>query len=324
MAIKTKVKRSAESEVVLLYNAFDDFIMEKEAINLSPASIKSYQVTFRIFCNFFEFDNETDIAEINQQLIFKWIGTMKLQDLTISSINHYLRDMRCFLYWCMSNTREYIEEFKIQLLSKQEEAPKCFDDDEIERLLEKPRNKDNFATWRTWAVVSWILATGNRAATICDVQIKDIDFKRKEIELKHTKNKKAQIIPLSSSLETVLKEYIRIWRKGVDSESYLFCNIGDEKLTTSALRQSFRKFCIDREVEHTNIHGLRHSFAKGWVKNNGNTFALQKMLGHSTLDMTRVYVKLYGEDLKDDFEKYSPLDVIKRKQKRTQTVKRNF
>lgn len=324
MAIKTKVRRSAESEVKYLNEAFEDFIAEKEALNLSNSTIKNYEVTFYTFSKFFGWDDDTTTEEITQQHIYKWIGTVKKDGLSINSINHFLRDIRSFFYWCMDGDREYITPFKIHLLEVQEEIPKLFDDGELELLLDKPRTRDTFVTWRTWAIVNWVLATGNRESTICEIQMQDVDFKRKEIRLTRTKNKQAQIIPLSVSLETVLKEYIRIWRKGAASEAYLFCNIGEDKLTTNGCRHAFRKYCLDREVSKTSLHGLRHNFAKGWVKNNGNMFALQKMLGHSTLDMTRRYVKLFGEDLKDDFTKYNPLDVMKRKQRRTQAVKRDI
>lgn len=149
-----------------------------------------------------------------------------------------------------------------------------------------------------------------------------MQFGRREIILEQTKNKKAQIIPLSSSLETVLKEYIRVWRKEANPNSFLFCNVGEEQLTTNALRLSFAKYCKDRGVEKTSIHGLRHTFAKGWIKNNGNTFALQKMLGHSTLDMTRKYVNLFNEDIKEGFDSYNPLDNLKKGASRRKNVKR--
>ena len=66
-----------------------------------------------------------------------------------------------------------------------------------------------------------------------------------------------------------------------------------------------------------------YAFARGWIKNNGNTFALQKMLGHSTLDMTRKYVNLFNEDIKEDFDSYNPLDNLKKCAKRRQAVRRN-
>lgn len=114
-----------------------------------------------------------------------------------------------------------------------------------------------------------------------------------------------------------------MWRRDADLDGWLFPNVGEEKLTTNALRHSFSRYCAARGVERTNIHGLRHNFAKGWVQNNGNMFALQKILGHSSLDMTRKYVRLFAEDIKEDFDKFSPLDTIKRGARRTQTVKRS-
>lgn len=324
MGTKRTIKKSVGSDLMTLTEAFEEFYTEKEAMGRSEETLKNYQLTLKVFMRFNDMDEDTTTDEVSLNHIYKWINTLKLEGKKVTSINHYLRDLRTFLYWCMDADRGYIAPaFKIQMVEGQEEQLKLFSDEELELLLEKPRRNDSFAVWRTWAVVNWVLGTGNRAATICDIQVGDIDFKGKEIELGHTKNKKAQIIPLSSSLEVVLKEYIRMWRKGAAADSYLFCNVGEEKLTTGALKHAFARYCEDRGVERSNIHGLRHNFAKGWVRNNGNMFALQRILGHSSLDMTRKYVRLFSEDIKEDFDKFSPLDSIKRKAKRTQTVRRN-
>lgn len=324
MGIKRKIKKSEGSDLILLNDAFEEFIAEKVARNLSNSTITNYRGSYDIFCKFFEFDDDTTTDEIKQQLLFKWMGSMKLDGTKPTSINHYLRDLRTFLNWCMDADRAYINPpFKVVMMEAQEEQLKLFSDDDIEALLQKPRRNDSFVVWRTWAIVNWVLGTGNRAATICSVKLTDINYSKKEISLAHTKNKKAQIIPLSNSLETVIKEYTRMWRKEAEVDGWLFPNVGEDQLTTNGLRQAFSKYCDDRGVARTNIHGLRHNFAKGWVQNNGNMFALQKILGHSSLDMTRKYVKLFSEDIKEDFDKFSPLDTIKRNSKRKQTVKRS-
>lgn len=324
MGVKRAIKRATSSELIPLQEAFDEFIAEKEAHNLSPATIRNYQQSYDFFTRFHEFTNETTTDEIKPTHFYKWINSMKLNGVKPTSINHYLRDCRTFFYWCMDADRKYIEPaFKIAMIEGQEEQLKLFTDEELELLLEKPRRNDSFTDWRTWAIVNWVLGTGNRAATICDVRLSDINYSKREIALGHTKNKKAQIIPLSSSLETVLKEYVRMWRKDAPIDAWLFPNVGEDKLTTNALRHAFARYCGSRGVDRTNIHGLRHNFAKGWVQNNGNMFALQKILGHSSLDMTRKYVKLFSEDIKEDFDKFSPLDTIKRGSRRTQLVKRS-
>lgn len=323
MATRRVVKKSLGFREFYIWEAFEEFYAEKEATNRSLATLRNYKKSLELFCRFNDFGEDTPLSDVEQNHFYKWINSMKLDGVSPASINHYLRDLRTFFYWCMDADRVYIEiPFKIQMISGQEEPPKLFSEEDIELLLEKPRRNDSFVDWRTWAIVNWVLATGNRAATICEVRLNDIDFREKEITLLHTKNKKAQIIPMSSSLETVLKEYTRFWRKEAPKGGWLFPNIGEEQLTTNALRHSFRRYCLSRGVEQTNIHGLRHSFAKGWVQNNGNMFTLQKLLGHSTLEMTRKYVKLYSEDIKDDFDKFNPLDTMKRNTKRTQTIKR--
>jgi len=324
MGIKRIVKRSTDANKTLISVAFDEFIQEKEQINSSPATIKNYQVSYKYWMEFNEFDDESTTDMINSGSIYHWLNTMNLEGKRITTINHYCRDLRVFLYWCMEEDRGYIKKpFKIQQLKGQEPQLKFFSDEELDLLLKRPDKEDSFRVWRTWVAINWVLATGNRASTICEVQISDINFTKKEISLRHTKNKKAQTIPLSPALETILKEYIKTWRAGASSNSWLFPNVGDEKLTTNALSQGLEYFCKKRGVTHYNIHGLRHNFAREAIKNGLSVVVLQNVLGHSTINMTQHYVKLLVEDFRDDFERFNPLDNIKKKGKRTAVVKKN-
>lgn len=316
---KHRIKRTDTAQSMPIGIAFDEFIAQKEAQNKSASTLRNYRQSYQFFLEYHDFPDDTPLNEITAAHFYQWANHMKLDAVRISSINHYLRDVRTFFYWCMDIDRGYIEKrFKIEELKGQEELPKMFSDEEIELLLVKPRRNDNFSIWRTWAIVNWVLATGNRASTICDIKVTDIDYKKMEITLGHTKNRKAQVIPLSNSLATILKEYCRIFKLSY----WLFPNIETEQLTTNALRHSFARYCKDRGVEHTNIHGLRHNFAKIWIRNNGNHFTLQRMLGHATLDMTRHYVRLFTEDMKEDFDKYNPLDTIKKGARRTNKIDR--
>jgi integrase/recombinase XerD len=325
MGVKRKIVKNVKADLILLNEAFAEFMDEKEAKNCAPSTLRNYQQSFDYFVAFNELSEDATTDLITANLFYHWMHSMRIDGVKASSINHYLRDTRAFFYWCMDADRQYITPaFKIELMKHQEEQIKFFPDEDLEVLLEKPKRNDNFATWRTWAIVNWVLGTGNRAATICEVQIGDIDFNKKSIALRHTKNKKAQVIPLSSSLETVIKEYIRVWRNGCKRDAWLFPNIGDEKLTTNALAHAFAKYCKERNVNQTNIHGLRHNFAKGWIQNNGNQFVLQQVMGHASVAMTQKYVKLFSDDYKEDFDRFSPLDNIKKGAKRTKNIKSNF
>ena len=55
-------------------------------------------------------------------------------------------------------------------------------------------------------------------------------------------------------------------------------------------------------------HLLRHTFATTYLENGGNIYALQQILGHTTLDMVKKYVHLTQAKTVVNFDKYSPLD----------------
>ena len=317
MGMKHKLKKNSSDVAIPIGEAYQEFIAEKEAKNLSKSTLRNYNQSFGYFLDFHDITDDTPITSIKPKHFFQWMNTLKLDGVRYTSINHYLRDCRAFFYWAMEHN--YLEAFEIEMAKGQEEMPKMFSDDDLEKLLERPKANDNTASWRTWAIVNWVLATGNRAATICDVKVSDVDFKNKQITLAHTKNKKAQAIPLSPALETVLKEYMRKF----DLPEYLFPNVGAEQLTTNALAHSFHRYCKERGAERTNIHGLRHNFAKLYIKNGGSPLKLQQLLGHATQDMTRHYVKLFIEDLKEDFETYSPLDTLKKGARRTNKIQKD-
>jgi hypothetical protein len=58
----------------------------------------------------------------------------------------------------------------------------------------------------------------------------------------------------------------------------------------------------------TNPHTFRHTFAKLYLLNGGDLFSLQRILGHTTLDMVRRYVNLDTGEVKRQHAQASPVD----------------
>ena len=54
-------------------------------------------------------------------------------------------------------------------------------------------------------------------------------------------------------------------------------------------------------------HCLRHSFAAAYIRDGGDVFSLQRMLGHARLELSRRYVNLQTEDLQQKHSKHARL-----------------
>jgi integrase/recombinase XerD len=297
--------------IVTIGDAFVEFINDKAVEGVVQKTLDNYVKSYHYFLELeFDGDDTIEINSVTKIYVQQWIESLLEQGKRITTLNTYLRDVRVFLYWCMDDERKYIEiPYKISLVKGQEPLPKCFTDEEVAKLLQKPTNVEDFVEWRTWLMVNWVLATGNRAATITEVRLEDLDFTNGRIALRHTKNKKAQIIDMAESFVPILRNYIRAYRFGEPSSSYLFADYTtNDKVSYNALRQAFYKYCKARGVEKTNIHGLRHYFATRWIRNGGSGDKLQKVLGHSTYTMTQRYITLESEDVAQDFDRFNPLN----------------
>lgn len=317
MAKRLKVKQDEEYSVNEL---MEMFVAEKKAEGRSPQTLESYYNSFKKFISCI--GDNTKSVDIDKGTIIHYQNYLqKAETLHLSSMNHYLRDIRTFLNWCYSNG--YISnKIDVKMIKGQEEAKETYTDEEIIALVEEPKKNASFVEWRTWAIVNWILATGNRIETIVNVQMGDIHFGRDEILIREQKNKKATTIPLAATLKRALRKYIQKCRSNASDEKFLFCNITEEKLTTKALQSALYDYNRKRGVEKTSAHALRHTFAKIYIMNGGDVLRLQKILGHSTLEMTRHYVNLFGADLKKGYDDVVPLSgFVAQKGKKKQRVK---
>lgn len=286
---------------------FESYVVKCTVRNLSPATISTYQKHYDVFEEFLG-GADTAIKEITEKSIDDFIIYLRnrpnCSDITINS---YLRSIRSFLYYSMD--LGLISAFKVKLLKVEKKIKETYTDSELKRLLKKPDlSKCGFTEYKTWVFVNYLLATGNRISSVLNIKIKDLDFDSGNISITKTKNRKAQIIPMSATLAVVLKEYLS-YRKG-GNDDYVFCSAYGGKGDIRTYQESLAKYNNSRGVVKTSAHLFRHTFAKKWILNGGDIFRLQKILGHSDLTIVREYVNMFNSDLAVGFDSFNPLDSI--------------
>lgn len=284
-----KIKLKTE---LTISDAFDRFLLSKKSEGLTTKTLSTYKG--HLACISHHINIFQSLSNISRSDLEQMISSMRESDLKPNSIASYIRTLKSFLSWAR---RESLTNLTIPRYKSEETVKETYTDAELKLLLEKPNMRQcSFPEYRNWVIIYFLLNSGARSATIRSILIKDVDIQNELISYRHTKNNRPQIIPLCSQMLSILKEYLS-YREGAD-EDYLFCTENGNQLTEHGLQVSIRRYNKKRGVQKTSIHLFRHTFAKKYLIDcGGDAFSLQRILGHSTLDMTRHYCNLYDIDL---------------------------
>ena len=300
-----KTQETKLSEIFTLYLA------SAAARGVKDKTLSTYEQHFRAISK--RLDVDGNISQITSKDLDKMILKMREDGLSDSSINSYTRTLKVFFSWC--NEQGYTKT-NLKIYKASETVKETYTDDELMTLLKKPEADCKFCEYRNWVIVNFLLNSGCRAATVRNIQIQDVDLARKQIVLRHTKNGKVQVIPLCSSMVAILRDYMAV-RAGSSSD-YLFCNEFGDFLSENALRLAIVKYNNTRGVERTSLHAFRHTFARKYLVDcGGDAFSLQRLMGHSTLKMTRHYCNLFNDDIIENHEQRSPLAQLTKSKRQT-------
>lgn len=285
---------------------FSDFIISKKTKGLAEKTLQSYQAQFQAVAR--HLDVKMDIAMLQKADLDAMIISMRTVHLSPNSINSYTRTLKSFFSWC---NEQGITRLNIPLYKAEETVKETYSDSELSALLKKPDiRKATFAEYRDWVIINFLLNCGSRATTVRAIQIRDVDLDGGVVFYRHTKNRKTQAIPLCSAMVSILREYLR--HRGGEAADFLFCTETGSQLTENGLRQSIARYNTRRGVQKTSIHLFRHTIARKYLIDcGGDAFTLQKLLGHSTLAMTKHYCAIFDADLTKNYDNFSPLAQMK-------------
>ena len=244
-----------------LDETFADFLLSRRAKGLAEKTLESYSSQWKAVAR--HLDTGTDIAALQKADLDDMIVSMRDAGLSPNSINSYTRVLKSFFSWC---NEQGLTRLNIPLYKAEETVKETYSDAELTALLKKPDiRKTTFAEYRDWVIINFLLNCGSRAATVRAIQIRDVDLDGGVVFYRHTKNRKAQVIPLCSPMIAILREYGRY--RGGEPTDYLFCTETGTQLTENGLRQSIARYNMRRGVQKTSIHLFRHTHVELTAKN---------------------------------------------------------
>lgn len=300
-----RLKLSTNEHNEITFNkGFNEFILNCKGRGLRNTTIRHYEQSYKQIIKYL--NKDILLSDINSSTFSNFIINMRSNNaLNSQTIYSYCRDLKTILNFFINSG--YVKPFKITLPKVDKQPIATYTDEELQKLLKRPNlNKCTFCEYRNYVIICMFLSIGIRLRSLINIKIKDIDFNNNMINITYTKNHKALILPLNDYMVNILKEYLK-YRQYTSTDDYLFCNVYNKQLTKSALIQTIRQYNISRGVNTYGIHRFRHTFAKKYILNGGNVVILQKILGHSSLQITQNYINVLVGDIKKEVNNYNIL-----------------
>jgi site-specific recombinase XerD len=244
-------------------------------------------------------------------------------------VNGQLSALRAFCAWLTEERYLEVNPAKrLKLVGRQDASSReGLDDTQTNALLRQAHaSRDSL---RNYAIIQVLLQTGMRLDECCQLTLDDIELGERSgrVTVRQGKGNKARVVPLNASARQALAEYVaprlnceptvravaRSWqhRPSDSSSTPLWQSQKKGILTTSAMRQMIDVLVHDTAARglvpaQTSAHTLRHTFARNYLAEHpGDLVGLASLLGHTSLDTTRIYSQPTIEQLSVRIEQLS-------------------
>jgi integrase/recombinase XerD len=273
---------------------FELFIKEKTYLQgLTPKSIRHYRQSWEAF--------ERYKGAVSEQGVKDFMVNMMMAGRKPGAANAFARGVNAYLSWLKENGHTETH-LKVPLQKLEQRVLKTYKPEDVKKILSyHPRL---FSEKRIIALLIILVDTGIRIDEALSLKRDGVDFDNLLLTI-YGKGRKERIIPFSREGRKALFKWLK-----EHEHDYVFPTMQGGKLLYDNTRQDFVALLEKAKVEKSEgcFHTFRRFFAKMYSRAGGNLFYLQKMLGHSTLEMTKKYVEVETEDLQLAHKHASPLE----------------
>jgi integrase/recombinase XerD len=274
---------------------FEQFIQEKKyLIGVSCATVEWYRASLKWLPG-----PSPDGPELKAMVM-----RMRCAGWKASSCNCVSRAVNSFLHWNSGQTGKChaaCPHLKVARVKEEQKVLPTFSKSAIQKIVKwKPRG---FCQLRTHLFMLLLADTGCRSGEALVLRWPDVDFDNLLLKL-HGKGAKDRLIPFSLEL----RRHLYRWRQ-LNRWDIVFPTRQGQSLGRRNVLRGVKLLCkrLDIVAPERTVHAFRHSFALNYLRRGGSVFHLQKMLGHSSLEMSRRYVGLTTNDLQQTHEGLSIL-----------------
>jgi site-specific recombinase XerD len=277
------LKKNREA-LKMIGQKLNEFLNDMKLNELSQRTIDKYETDIKAFL---EWANIKAIEEVKKELLIKYKEHLN-QSLKVSSLNNKITIINKFISYLGLGSDFKLKQMKVQRKTSLEDVLSVSDYERMLRMAQKLNKIKMYYLMKTLA------GTGIR---IDELQHITVEAAKKGVARVNNKGKIRDII-ITKKLSKELKEYCA--QEGI-TEGIIFIskfgNVIDKAYIHRELKYIAGQARIKKDKAHA--HSFRHLFAKEFISKNNNIVLLADILGHSSLETTRIYTKKSVSEQRD-------------------------
>jgi site-specific recombinase XerD len=283
-------------------SALEEYLLFKKAQGLRDITVKGHRNVMELF---FKRHPSCWPDEV-KEAVYRFMG----EDIKPGTFNIRRNYMRQFFAWAVGEG--YLEEDPMVGLKKRKDHGRmeCLDEDQVRRLLLLP-DRTTFAGLRDYALLCFVLDTGARPKEAFSLRMANFNLRSTEVMITSEVSKTgvSRTLPLSPVTVRTVKMLIGVRHELWSDDVPVFCSAEGTPLRNDTWGDRLEKYGDELGVK-LYPYMVRHTFATLFLRAGGNALALQRLMGHSTLEMTRRYVHLNQGDMRTQHAEASPMQRI--------------
>lgn len=274
----------------------------------SVHTVKAYERDLYQFLDYLTKNyEEVDLLSVDTAIIRSYIIEMKEAGVENRSINRKISTLRSFYKYNLREKRiDSTPMTGIKSLKQPKELAKFIPEQDIERLTFV--DATTFEAKRDELIFEILYQTGIRQSELR--MLKDVDVDGDALTLKvRGKRNKERIIPIGKELYVMIEEYkgLREEQNFINDNTALIVDDKGRDASPKFIYKVVHNILMDiTTIEQKSPHVLRHSFATHLLNRGADIRAIQKLLGHSSLNSTQIYTHNTIDKLKEVYKMAHP------------------
>ncbi len=281
-----------------LIDIFKQYMIQNKP-TFSECTFKTYKSVFLVWKNQLGINIEKDITEFSPKVAQHLALRIKQQKKSAKTINLQLSLMRNILKFHEESSLQPTHWELIRNMKTKKREISTLTEEQSLKIIQSAEHLQSPVS----ICLALMLLSGLRITEALSLKITDVNLQDRSIYVRKGKGNKSRSTFMLDPLPTLLETYISSLPK---SYEYLFqSRTAPKPITRDYVLKSCSRLFPDF---HVHPHLLRHTYATKLVNKSLDLFTLQKIMGHSSITTTQLYLHPKYSDLKESFNKiFSPL-----------------